>query len=173
MTKLRRISAIMLIFTFVLTVLLAGCGSPAQKPAPQPNDTQNRVYPQAQDNNKPNTVLPTDPAEANRIAKDLAKEATKVEGVKSATVVIFQDTVYCGIDLAANAEQSRTNEIKDMVQERLKRADKRVDNVAVTADADSVTRLDKIAKGISQGRPVSEFAKELGEIGRRITPSVK
>jgi YhcN/YlaJ family sporulation lipoprotein len=152
-------------------MLFAGC-APARRPAPpNPPNTQDQVNPK--NNPRPESVFPADAREANRIAEKLADEAAKVEGVNSATVVLSRNTVIVGLDLKANLEADKTNAIKREVINRIKKADKRAKKVIVTTDADTVARIKKVAKGIAEGRPVSEFAKELAEITRRITPAVK
>jgi len=172
---LKNKSIIFLVIAVLLLTLFVGC-SPARKPA---NDMTNRSRNQTTEQNKNNrnnsmtTDDEMDARESSRIADQLADEATKVKGVKSASVVFTNKTAIVGLNLEANIEGDQTEDIKQEVTNRLKRANKKVETVSISTDADTVTRIRKIAKGIAEGRPVSEFAKELSEITRRITPSVK
>lgn len=163
-----------LILSLLVAVLLltffVGC-SPARRPA---NDTTERTRNQTTEQNRNNmTTDKMDARESNRIAEQLAEEATKVEGVKSASVVITNKTAIVGLNLEANIEGDKTEDIKQEVTNRLKQANKNIETVSISTDADTVTRIREIARGVAEGRPVSEFAKELSEITRRITPSVK
>ena len=114
--------------------------------------------------------MPTSSKEMHKLATKLAAEAAKVNGVQKATVVLSKTMAYVGIDLKANIEASKTKSIKKEVAAKVKNADKRLTKVYVSADADVVTRIKKIAKGIEQGKPISSFTREIAEIGRRIAP---
>lgn len=157
---------------FMLLPVIAGC-TPAKKPAPAPAP---RSAPKAVPRTMPRTnmnKMPTTPAEVNKLADKLAKEAAKVKGVKKATVVISGTNAYVGIDMAPNIEASKSNTVKKEVAGRVKKADKRLTDVYVTSDVGVVTRIKKVAQGIAAGKPISSFANEIAEIGRRIVPNRK
>lgn len=175
--------ALLIVFT-ALAIGFSGCNmnrNPAPKPAPgnmrpstpAPNriqDNQNNL------NTRDMTPDVTPPAQkpgkpANTAAKKLADAAKRVEGVEEATVVISGARVFAGIEIDEDVEENKTEELKTQVVKEIKKADTRVETVHVTADPNIVTRIEKVAKGIEQGRPVSEFASELEEIARLITPS--
>ena len=63
-------------------------------------------------------------------------------------------------------------EILEKIKKTVKDTDKSITRVYVTADPDLYKRIENIAKGISAGRPVSEFAKQISEIIKRITPGM-
>lgn len=172
MTKRRIIT--LLIITILMVGLFTGC-APARRPAPDKAPRQDITEPRDmnRDMNRDNMTDDMGAREANRIAEQLSKEATKVKGVKSATVVYTNKTAVVGLDLEANIEAGRTEDIKQEVSNRLKKANNNVETVSVSTDADTVTRIKKIARGVADGRPVSEFAKELSEITRRISPSIR
>lgn len=157
MSKRKKLNIVLLVIILMFALLSTAC-APARRPAaPENNVTPDR----------------TNIQDANRRAETLAAEAAKVQDVKSATVVLSGDTAIVGLNIPANVEKSRTEQIKQDVASRLKQADTGVKNVSIATDPDTVTRIRNIARGIADGRPVSEFAKELGEITRRITPTVK
>ncbi len=147
---MKRRSSIFLIFCVlvILTFTLCAC-SEARKPLP---DNKNAP---------------------NERADKLAYMADSVDGVKKATVVISGKMAYVGLDLDADIEEEQTNEVEKMVMDKVKGAEEAITTVYVTSDADTVTRIKKIAEGISEGKPVSSFGKELEEIGRRITPNMQ
>jgi YhcN/YlaJ family sporulation lipoprotein len=164
----KRLLAISLSAAFFIT-LGAGC-APVKKPVPprpdprivsEPNDPAPR-------NNQ--NRMPTTSSEMNKLAEKMSDEAVQVSGVKSAAVAISGTDAYVGIDLKSGAEGKETNNIKKAVADRLENADNRITNVYVSTDADTITRIKRVAKGIAAGKPLASFTAELAEIGRRITP---
>lgn len=106
-------------------------------------------------------------------AERLADIASDVEGVRDATVVITGDTAYVGIDIDSNTEDEQTNRVKDEVGERVKEEEDSIERVLVSADADTIERLEEIGEDIGDGRPISGFLDELTEMFRRPTPSAE
>lgn len=103
-------------------------------------------------------------------AEKIADEVEKLDEVKSATVVITENTALVGINMTAGTKGSLNAQIKKQVEDAVKKVDKEIDRVAVTADPDLFTRIGNIARDIGEGRPLSGFGKEVEEIIRRITP---
>lgn len=157
--------------TLTLAVMLvAGCAV-ARKPAPPSPAAPAPTAPgPAATAPRP---LPTTAAEAHRLATKLAAEAQKVSGVKSATVVLSGNTAIVGLDIKAGVERGRTAAIKNEVARRVRAADNRIATVQVTTDADTITRIRRVAQGISRGTPVASFNREIQEILRRITPTAR
>jgi len=155
---------VLFLVTLVFFVLGALGGCAARKPAPTPSP------PSAPEPSAARKPLPTDPREASRLAERLAREAAAVPGVNKATVVLSGSTAYVGLNLKAGTEAARTNAIKRDVAGRVKKAEPRLTRVLVTTDADTVTRLNRVASGVAKGKPVSAFADEMREIDRRMTP---
>lgn len=157
---MKRMLVGLMLALFFSTCLSAGC-TPAQKPAPSPTKTA----PAPTDETK---VTTTDKQKAERIAR----EATQVDGVRKAVVVVSDKTAYIGLDLK-NKEGAAAQKVKDEVARRVKAAEPTLKTVNVTADPDLVTRLRKIADQINKGKPVSGFSRELTEIGRKIEPKTR
>ncbi|WP_238457016.1 YhcN/YlaJ family sporulation lipoprotein [Desulforamulus putei] len=142
---------VLLVCLLIAAILAAGCTAAARKP--ETNTNRNPV------------------AQENKQAQKLAREATRVEGVKSAYVVVSGNMAVVGLDINKGIESTETNRIKSEVGRRLKNADRQINDVRVSTDADTVTRIRKISEGISQGRPLTDFTKQLNEIVRRIAPT--
>ncbi|MCL6560230.1 MAG: YhcN/YlaJ family sporulation lipoprotein, partial [Firmicutes bacterium] len=115
--------------------------------------------------------MPTNPEEINRMAANLANTAARVPGVNGATVVIAGTTAYVGVDEKADLEKGETERVKRDVSNEVKKAEPRLTAVYVSSDADTVTRLRRIADGIAAGQPVSAFDRELAEIAKRLSPT--
>lgn len=121
---------------------------------------------------KPETNANRNPvAQENKQAGNLADEATKVEGVKSAYVVVSGNMAVVGLNINRGVETTETNRIKREVGERLRNADGQISDVRISTDADTVTRIRRISEGVNQGRPLTDFTKQLNEIVRRTAPT--
>ncbi len=163
----------------LMAVLSLGCRQPARKPVPPaPTPAPRTVTPApgvltpTPGTPTPGSAarMPTTSADVHSLAAKLAAEAKKVPGVRGASVALSKTTAYVGIDLDPKIEAGQTNTVKRDVAARLKKADKRLTNVYVTADVGLVTRIKNVAEGISKGKPLSTFDRELMEIGRRLNP---
>ncbi len=100
----------------------------------------------------------------------IIREVENIKDVRRATVVITERTALVGIDLTSGTKGKLNNQIKREVEDAVKRADRDITRVSVTADPDIFTRIENIAKDIAKGRPLSGFGTEIEEIMRRITP---
>ena len=170
---MKRLLAILLSVALFVTVGV-GC-TPAKKPAPTPvpTPTTPKVVPKpkAATPMKKTVGMPTTSAEMQKLATKLSDEAAKAPGVKKAAVALSGTDAYVGLDLKPGVTGKKTDTVKKDVVNRVKKADKRLTNVYVSTDIDTVTRIKKVAQGIGKGKPLSSFTNELAEIGRRIVPT--
>jgi len=150
-----------------------GCAQ-SKKPLPPSPEPGPQTVPNPGPARKPlPDRMPTTSPELHRIAVKLAAEAEKVAGVRDATVVLSGTNAYVGLDLDRNIQGKTTDQVKEEAARRVKKADRRLTDVYVSTDADTVTRIREVARGIAEGRPVSGFSRELAEIGRRLLPETK
>lgn len=105
-------------------------------------------------------------------AKTISDELTKLDGIKNATVIITGNTALIGVDIPADTQDDKITELKNKVESKAKNVDKDIDHVAITADADVVTRIENMGKEIKNGKPISGFGQEIKEIIERITPNM-
>lgn len=175
----------------LVSLVAIGC-SPAERPVPRttpaPNQQtidRNRV---TNENNIPRTneVLPRDngmstdnnrPNVDNRTINNMSdradrikKEVENVRDVKTAIVVITERTALVGVNLTSGTKGELNSKIKKEVEDAVKKADKDITRVSVTADPDIFTRIENVARDIGKGRPLSGLGTEIEEIVRRITP---
>lgn len=148
---MKRFVAVLLALAVLSLLVFAGCSAAAKKPGPAEN--------------------PRTTTEANEKALRIAREADAVNGVKKSTVVVTENKAYIGLDIMSNLEKGQTKAVEKAVINAVKGVEPTVKTVYVSSDADTVTRLKKISQGIAGGQPVASFARELNEIGRRITPT--
>ncbi len=162
MERKRAVHWIWAILVLFLFSVLVGC---AAQRRPAPPEQSPGIPPGARQ------ALPTDPREASRLAERMAGVAERERGVKSATVVLAGGTVYVGINLEENVEGEQTGQVKRNVAAKVKDNDARVARVLVTTDPDIVTRIERIAGEVEQGRPVTAFTDEIEELNKRMTPT--
>lgn len=147
--------------------LFSGC-SALRKPAPQNPPTQ-----QPTESAAPSQPMPTDSGELNNISNKVSSAAMKVRGVNTAYTAIAGSMAYIGVDQKAGTEKGETDRIKREVSDEAKKAEPRLTDIYVSSDADTVTRIRKVAEGIAAGQPVSAFDSELAEIVKRMSPTSK
>lgn len=179
---MKRIFYTVICFTLILSVLV-GCAT-TRKPAPKPAPSKNAPPPKIdQTPKRPSPTTPRTPSPkpapqqnnrtSQKLAKRLATSAEKIDGVKSATVVVSDSTAFIGLETNPDVEASETNKIKSKVTKKLKDEDKSLKDVSITTDPNLITRLKKVAKGVENGKPLSSFSKEIEEITRRMMPKTK
>lgn len=164
-------------------LVLAGCPAPQRQPAPPPPNAVPGPAPGTRDArdinpNAPGRQMTPAPAPAPEVTRDGTAEARRLATmidqmpeVNTAYVILSGRMAIVGLDMKENISNARVNAVKAEVIRKVKRANERVDNVTVTADPNIVTRIQRVADGLAQGRPLSSFANEMAEITRRLVPA--
>lgn len=106
----------------------------------------------------------------SRRSQKIADELVKIKGIEKARVVISERRALVGVTIPNSVEGKMTSDLKKKVDETVKKTDKEIDTVAVSADADVYDRITKIADGIKGGRGIQEFGTEFKELFNRIIP---
>ncbi|WP_434284326.1 YhcN/YlaJ family sporulation lipoprotein [Clostridium botulinum] len=162
-----------------LSLLLGtGCTNKSAKNPPANNATKN-VTEKAKENTangnatnenaaKGNTTTAT--GDLSHRSQKIADELVKIKGIEKARVVISERRALVGVTIPNSAEGKMTSDLKKKVDETVKKTDKEIDTVAVSADADVYDRITKIADGIKGGRGIQEFGTEFKELFNRIIP---
>lgn len=154
----------------LLAVVMAGC-RPAERPAPVPQQAEpdrEIADRNAPINMQPNEVNQDLNARADRIVNAVAK----LDEVRSATVVISETTALVGVNLTDDTKGELNSEIKRQIEDTVRRTDREITRVSVTADPDIFKRIENIARETGRGRPLSGFGREIEELVRRITPGL-
>ncbi|PKM82079.1 MAG: hypothetical protein CVU89_07005 [Firmicutes bacterium HGW-Firmicutes-14] len=164
----RTIATFLTITCFFLVIW--GC-TPARKPIMPDNKlapkTLPQVFPDPLERPIPDR-LPAGPAELHRTAIRLAEAAESTRGVARAAAVFSNTTAYVGLKLDPGITPERSGEIKREAADRVRRADGRLARVYVTTDPESMAQIQKVVKGLEQGKTIEIFAPELAEIENRI-----
>jgi YhcN/YlaJ family sporulation lipoprotein len=114
-----------------------------------------------------------DPREDARRADRLEDRIEDMKEVKDVTVVVNGSTAYIGIDMDAKLQGRLTDTLKQKVIDRAKEVDKMLTRVYVSADSDTVTRLEELAEDIEDGKPISGIIRQIDEMFRRPAPTVR
>lgn len=104
-------------------------------------------------------------------ADRIVNEVVRLEEVRSATVVISENTALVGVSLTNEDTGEVDREMERRIEDVVKQTDRNIDRVAVTADPDLFTRIENIGREAGRGRPLSGFGREIEEIFRRIVPT--
>lgn len=169
----------LMILVFILSGSVLGCGTGTKKPLTTPKNNLQKGT-----SSTPKSTTTAQPNMERVLADRVATIAKQVGGVKSATVVVSRSTgtsmttgtgytAMVGIELSSNTKGSTAEMVKKQVGSRVKSKEKQITKVLVTTDPNMITRLKDIAAGVIKGRPISGFAKEIDELARRITPTMK
>ncbi len=172
----------LLILCLAVTALLAGCASNAKMPLPTPSptdmvgptmmpaDTTGPMTSPMPDTTNPGGMDMMSAEETKEAAKRISDEVVKLSEINKATTVIVGDTAIVGVNFDAQYRGQLTTRIKDMVQERAKKAVPGIQKVAVTADPDLMTRVQAIMTKIESGSSATDVGSEFTEILNRINP---
>lgn len=162
------------ILIIVITVLIAaslaagGCRNVARKPT-APTTPPNFTTP-APTNNTP---APAAPAPTQKdISQQAVAEAVKVNGVKTATAFVSGNTIYIGLELAANKSNMKPATIEKSVMDQVKLMQPGY-TIMATSDKKTVAQIKTVAQGIAQGKPLSSFQKEINSINTKIVPQTQ
>lgn len=159
----------------LLVILLATGCRPAPRPVPQ-----DPVAPDQRVQDPVNPATPENPQnQTNRDmlgqdltirADNIVNEVVRLEEVRSATVVISDNLALVGVDLSPDIEGEMTTETKRKIEDVVRRTDREIDRVSVSADPEIFDSIENIVRETGRGRPLSGFGREIEDIVRRITP---
>lgn len=169
--KWNKKAALFLTTILLISIVYTGCAvrripSPGAGPNTTTPDTGYNKIPYGS-NYSPKVPTPTTAAD------NIAKAVQTVPGIKGATAVISGNNAYIGIniDVRGNVDNtSKVQNLKKQAADMVRKTDKSITTVYVSADADFVQRLTKISNDIRNGTPVEGFRNELAELVKRITP---
>jgi YhcN/YlaJ family sporulation lipoprotein len=184
---LRKSFTLLLCISFLL-ISLAGCQTTAKKPMTperKPGVTTK----------KPTTEMTA--SERRVMASKLSNMAENVEGVKRASVVVSSigmtrtdgttatnkmtntnaaRTNYSGqvvmvgltLDPTATRDAATVNKVKSTVANKLKASDRRISQVLVTTDPNLIKRINDVAAGIIEGKPIQNFQDDINDINSKL-----
>lgn len=105
-------------------------------------------------------------------ATQIAKDINSIDGVEKATVIITGETALIGLNLTNNLNDEQISNIKKSAENKAKTSNNGIKNAAVTASPEIVQRITNLANDIKEGKPISGLADELGNLIKRVTPTI-
>lgn len=172
MKKYLRIVSYIAVFTLIFSVLLVGCRGAEKPNLPRTKQGDRNIIDNEIERKDLDIVEEKSDKALSTRAEKIADSIVDLPGVDDATVVITGNTALVGVDIEEELEGKVVTDLKKQIVTRVKQIDKNIKNVTVTADPDLFERIDDIAQEINRGRGMSEFADEVREIIRRITPNM-
>jgi YhcN/YlaJ family sporulation lipoprotein len=111
------------------------------------------------------------PSNMSNVTNRLETLAESIPQVADATAIIVGKTAIVGIDVNGKLDRSQVDTIKYAVAKAV-RKDAHGKRAIVTADADLGQRILTVRNGVMNGRPLSAFTNELGDIIGRLAPQM-
>ncbi len=171
---------ILLFLCLVILASLAGCASNTTAPMPSAMPLNTDMMPTVQPIESmmpgtsaqpevPSAAVNMTPAEAQQAAKRISDEVVKLSEIDKATTVVMGNSALVGVNFTAQYKGEMTTRIKDMVNDRAKKAVPVIQSVAVTADPDLLKRIQAMATDVTGGQE-TDISAQFSEIFTRIMP---
>jgi len=145
------------------------------------------------------TTPQTNPAQVTEsdkrvMANRFSTIAQQVDGVSKATVVVANAEAAMGTSSAneaaktngkmvvmvgltlnsqTSASSAKQKTVMNTVKQKILADDKRITDVLVTADPNMVKKINDVAAGLIEGKPVLSYAKSAAELGRMMKNQTK
>lgn len=152
-----------IICTLLIALILAGCksvnSSSIQTRAIQPAEIHDDVE------NFESATITTE-----QRAQNIADHITKMDGIERTSVVITGNTAIVGIEITGELEDRKLMKLKTEVEKEVRRMDKELKHVAVTAAAELVQRITNIADSVTVDEEPPSTSPEMREIIQKLTP---
>ncbi|MDQ0339512.1 hypothetical protein J2S00_002300 [Caldalkalibacillus uzonensis] len=104
-----------------------------------------------------------------RLAQRLTDRCQNIPGVRNAEVIVYEDDVIVGVQ----PEQGQNEEELESRVESALRDQVRGKEITCITDRDQFNRLGEINRGLRDGQPIGNFARDLGDmiqdVGRAVT----
>lgn len=94
-------------------------------------------------------------------------------GVKTVSTSKLVVMVGLKLDSKAMTDKVKENNIKNAVSKAIMNSDKRVTDVLVTTNPDMVKKINDVAAGIIEGKPVQSNARDVKELNRMLQGTIK
>lgn len=107
-------------------------------------------------------------------AMDINKTSTtatsKLSTKSTSKIVVMVGLTLNSQTMSTAAKQAN---VKKMVKQRISSSDKRVTDVLVTTDPNMVKKINDVASGLIEGKPVLSYARSAAELGRMMKEQMK
>lgn len=158
------------ILGIILIFILVSC-TPRRRPI-QPDNVSDQVKKSAQLPGIEDILYLNKLKEDNNRMEKIQKQVEKIKQVRSASVIVIDNSVIIGVNTAQGPETQITLELKREIERRVIKTYRSINDIAVTADPDLVERIERIARQTASGKSVTAFNWEIAEILRFIPPDI-
>lgn len=161
-----------------LSIVTTGCGQTQNKGQNGQNSQQRTQMQQTQNGNQMQTQRQQQTQNQQQgnnrieIANQMADKIVKVNGVRSANVLVTNRNAYVAAVIDANQGQLSRN-LEDQIASQVRSVDPNVQNVYVSTNPEFVDRVNAYVNDVRQGRPVAGFFAEFTEMVQRIFPTAR
>ncbi|MCY8511944.1 YhcN/YlaJ family sporulation lipoprotein [Bacillus atrophaeus] len=107
------------------------------------------------------------------VADKAADKISDLKEVKHANVIVAGDQAYVAVVLTNGQKGEVENKLKKKISDKVRSADKTIDNVFVSANPDFVERMQGYGERIQNGDPVAGFFDEFGQMVQRVFPNAE
>ena len=109
----------------------------------------------------------------NARAQSLANTVVRIDEIDRASVIIVgRDTALVGINARAGLNEEQTRNLNSRIRQQVMDTDNRVQYVTVTTSPELVNRINTLSTRIRANNTNANFANEIREMIRTITPTV-
>jgi hypothetical protein len=95
----------------------------------------------------------------------VSSKSGEIPDVTSGKLVVM---VGLNLNAAAMQDKNQENKIKEEVKAKIMESDQRVNEVLVTTNADMIKKLQDVAAGVIQGKPLQSYAQDINELDKSI-----
>jgi hypothetical protein len=126
----------------------------------------NSVPNQSPANNGATTAPNPDPTNVpGSDTSGVSSTSGEIPDVTSGRLVVM---VGLNLNAAAMKDQNQVNKIKEEVKAKIMGSDPRVSEVLVTTNPDMIKKLQDVAAGVIQGKPLQSYAQDINELDKGI-----
>ncbi|WP_445506141.1 YhcN/YlaJ family sporulation lipoprotein [Niallia sp. 03190] len=107
------------------------------------------------------------------LADKAADMVTDLKEVERAVVLKTDENAFVAVQLTGNQEGNVTNRLEEKIADKVRDADKDIDNVYVSSNPDFFDRMTNYGQDIENGQPISGLLNEFTETVRRVFPNYR
>lgn len=129
------------------------------------NNTNNGV-----NNNNNNNLNSTNPNSKMNTNPNNNLNNQMNNNTNNATTNFSGQLIMVGLTLQPSAmrDPATQNKIKSTVANKLKASDRRISQVLVTTDPNLIKRINDVAAGIIEGKPIQNFQNDINDINKKV-----
>jgi len=161
----KRLKVVFVLLVLLTTSVLFFACRAAEKPNPPANDRDEVEF---QDQREEIEPRQDNAYQYIARAETIADSIVDLTGVDNATVLISGTTAIVGVDVSEGTEGVISNDLRNDVENVVRRTDTEIREVRITADRDLFNRIDEIEQSLMNGENANSFTKDIESIMNKI-----